>query len=157
MIKVSREPKSDDFRFVGNERCCFCRMPTPFWHKPSDVAVCEACAQIFCVKDIPHKRAWCELEHLIGEAIKRYSNPMVTCFYCRDPMSIPDVKCHAPVCTRCKRVFSETNWPSWQTWAQREEKIRKGIHLLHLAEQAATERVRKRKKKSPGRRPSRSA
>jgi len=124
------EPASENLSFLGSERCCFCRDTTRYWHKPSDVAVCQSCAKVFNVSDIPDKRLWCEREHLIWQSVQRFGNPKVPCCFCRDLLPIPEQKFHAPICLRCKQTFPDSSYPSWQQWAEKEEKIRKGVKLL---------------------------
>ena len=59
-IAVEREPEGMTRSFRGlMETCCFCRRPTPFWHMPSDVAVCEECAATHDASDVPVKEEWC--------------------------------------------------------------------------------------------------
>jgi hypothetical protein len=41
------------------ENCCFCFGLTRYWHRRSDVAVCEQCAPVRKVKEIPKKSDWC--------------------------------------------------------------------------------------------------
>lgn len=59
-IPVERESETLTRQFRGlMESCCFCRRPTPFWHMPKDVAVCEECAPTHEVSQIPPKEEWC--------------------------------------------------------------------------------------------------
>jgi len=45
--------------FRDLEHCCFCDKPTPYWHKPKDVAVCPSCAAVNDPEDVPSKADWC--------------------------------------------------------------------------------------------------
>lgn len=51
------------------ERCCFCRIPTPYWYDTKDieydVAICLHCSSRHRVSDIPTKEEWCEKERLL--------------------------------------------------------------------------------------------
>lgn len=54
-----------------NERCCFCREPTPFWtqlgRRPGDeVACCEKCAKRAYPPDVPSKRVWVRREMIVN-------------------------------------------------------------------------------------------
>ena len=44
------------------ERCCMCREFTPYWHAPTDVALCPSCANTTQLSELPSKREWCEKE-----------------------------------------------------------------------------------------------
>lgn len=58
------------------EHCCFCRKPTTYWHAHKDpreaVAVCQECAKVRKVKELPTKKEWCEKERAIWEATHRF-------------------------------------------------------------------------------------
>jgi hypothetical protein len=41
------------------EECCFCAAPTNHWCPEKDVAVCEACAPLHTVDQVPSKQEWC--------------------------------------------------------------------------------------------------
>lgn len=40
------------------ENCCFCFGLTRYWHARKDVAVCEQCAPVRKVKEVPTKKEW---------------------------------------------------------------------------------------------------
>lgn len=65
MFHVEREPP------LANklENCCFCRVPTPFWYRPNDVACCQFCARLRAPEQVPTKKEWMATErHLMREA-----------------------------------------------------------------------------------------
>ena len=47
------------------ERCCLCRTPTRYWHQPTDVAVCQACAETRSVEELPTKAEWLAKERAL--------------------------------------------------------------------------------------------
>ena len=65
MIELTRET---DGAGPPHEWCCFCWEPTPYWHTPKDVAVCQECAMIHTPEEVPTKEEWC------AEARKRMTD-----------------------------------------------------------------------------------
>lgn len=61
MLKVTPEPDG----LEGMEHCCLCRVPTRFWYKPKDVALCVDCAKTATVAKLPSKSAWCTAERYL--------------------------------------------------------------------------------------------
>ena len=64
MIRLVKEPDGDE----PLERCCFCRVTTPYWTSikgrklNKQVACCEACAKSHKVAEVPTKADWCKKE-----------------------------------------------------------------------------------------------
>lgn len=56
------------------ERCCVCRVPTNYWYKPLDVALCEDCALTTKKTDLPTKAEWCAREAELDTSFVRYGN-----------------------------------------------------------------------------------
>lgn len=55
------------------EHCCLCRAQTRFWHKKTDVALCESCAKTAKIVDLPTKKEWIEKElKIMGKIVDRY-------------------------------------------------------------------------------------
>lgn len=69
MIETTRDP--DGHLFLYQERCCFCRVRTPYWtalkdRKPGEqVACCLVCAKIHSPSSVPSKRKWCDSERAL--------------------------------------------------------------------------------------------
>ena len=67
-IPISREPEA-----LGGplERCCFCRVQTPFWTDlpgrtgGGQVACCQKCADERDPSEVPTKQAWCDKERAL--------------------------------------------------------------------------------------------
>ena len=50
------------------ESCCFCNTPTPMWCE-KDVPVCNACAKVRTLEEVPTKEDWCAGAVVVGPAI----------------------------------------------------------------------------------------
>lgn len=49
------------------ENCAFCFVPTHYWARRKDVAVCQNCAKTHRLKQLPTKAQWCDA---VGAAMK---------------------------------------------------------------------------------------
>jgi hypothetical protein len=47
------------------ERCCFCRLKTPWWFAEKDVPVCKPCAAEHEPEDVPSKAEWMAKERTL--------------------------------------------------------------------------------------------
>lgn len=53
-FRVVREPEDVTNRSPRIvESCLFCKRPTRFWHEPTNNPVCEACARVHRVAELP--------------------------------------------------------------------------------------------------------
>lgn len=62
MVPIQQEPAYMGYRTAEN--CCFCRKPTRFWHKDTDVACCQSCAELADEEDMPTKKQWLRRERI---------------------------------------------------------------------------------------------
>jgi len=53
-IELIKEPEELSASFL--ERCCFCNLPTPYWHEKTNNPVCPTCASAHEVSEIPVKK-----------------------------------------------------------------------------------------------------
>jgi hypothetical protein len=69
VIEIKHEPKGWTPPYPY-ESCCFCWIPTAYWHEPKDVAVCPECAAKHEAEEVPSKADWC-MEVRQREALRR--------------------------------------------------------------------------------------
>lgn len=128
MIDVHHEP-ADIPPYWTQEHCCFCSAKTRYWHGPTMVACCPACAKVHTADQVPTKVEWMRRRALrLGIPVAQEPSfapvdPKERCCLCRAPTIYRCTERDVACCTACAPTNALEQVPTKQQWLANERSL----------------------------------